>query len=265
MIINDGLISTSKHAGDGASCVFMDSTDGSWKHSSCSEERAAVCRWSPWSSSPSSSCWSSHSCWSVIMLITQNQIKDHADNWSRCPKKMILALKHYLSWNFVHECHSSEFYIWTTIVNEVNHLQNWPRSIRGSSGQLWLSHRAGCRLILNIQKASLQRIKILLLDHSNHHHVFNNFCLPLPIPLKPGISVIIRKINQSQPSLISLLIFCHPPIKIIKILITFINWWSNQAAYRGSCYELVLSPTSASAAEADCVKKGGHLLSITSE
>ena len=101
--------------------------------------------------------------------------------------------------------------------------------------------------------------------HSNHHHVFNNFCLPLPIPLKPGISVIIRKINQSQPSLISLLIFCHPPIKIIKILITFINWWSNQAAYRGSCYELVLSPTSASAAEADCVKKGGHLLSITSE
>ena len=34
----------SKHAGDGAACVFMDSTDGSWKHSSCSEERAAVCR-----------------------------------------------------------------------------------------------------------------------------------------------------------------------------------------------------------------------------
>ena len=40
---------------------------------------------------------------------------------------------------------------------------------------------------------------------------------------------------------------------------------STKAAYRGSCYELVLSPTSASAAEADCVRKGGHMLAITSE
>ena len=39
------ITTISKHSGDGAACVFMDSTDGSWKHSSCGDEKAAVCRW----------------------------------------------------------------------------------------------------------------------------------------------------------------------------------------------------------------------------
>ena len=34
----------SKHAGDGPSCVYMDSTDGSWAHNSCSDNMGAICR-----------------------------------------------------------------------------------------------------------------------------------------------------------------------------------------------------------------------------
>ena len=40
---------------------------------------------------------------------------------------------------------------------------------------------------------------------------------------------------------------------------------SGQLAYRGSCYEIHLDYKTYKDAESDCVKRNGHLLSITSE